>query len=238
MNDHKFCFIICTNNDLILGEALHYIDHLEIPDGYEVDLLTVNDAPSMTEGYNEAMASSDAKYKIYMHQDVFILNKNILSDLLTIFHADPQIGLIGVVGYEIIPSGGVMWWGERLGNLYATNINECLKKYHDPFYYVAEVDGLFMATSHDLPWNTSLLKDWDFYDAFQCINFLEHGYKIAAPVQMQKEPWCMHDDGEVLNLSNYNRYRHIFMEVYKKYLGKHWSEIINESHPIPPDILP
>ncbi len=76
MNDHKFCFIICTNNDLLLGEALHYIDHLEIPDGYEVDLLTVNDASSMTEGYNEAMTTSDAKYKIYMHQDVFILNCN------------------------------------------------------------------------------------------------------------------------------------------------------------------
>ena len=73
MNDHKFCFIICSNNDLLLGEALHYIDQLNIPDEYEVDLLTVKDAASITEGYNEAMLSSDAKYKIYMHQDVFIL---------------------------------------------------------------------------------------------------------------------------------------------------------------------
>ena len=71
MNDHKFCFIICTNNDLYLNECLHYIDHLVIPEGYEVDVLTIQDAISITTGYNEGMHASDAKYKIYMHQDVF-----------------------------------------------------------------------------------------------------------------------------------------------------------------------
>ena len=237
MNDHKFCFIICSNNDLLLGEALHYIDQLNIPDEYEVDLLTVKDAASISEGYNEAMLSSDAKYKIYMHQDVFILNKDLLSDLLTIFHSDPQIGMIGVVGHETISPGGVMWHGDAIGKLYCTAIGERLSSCPEPFRYVAEIDGLFMATSQDLPWNTDLLKDWDFYDAFQSINFLEHGYRIAVPVRMQADPWCMHDDGEP-NFTKYNSYRHIFMQIYQNYLGKHWSEIINNLPTIPPDSLP
>lgn len=238
MNDHKFCFIICTNDDLLLNEALHYMNHLNIPDGYEIDLLTITDAPSITEGYNEAMQSSDAKYKIYMHQDVFILNKNILSDLLAIFQSDPKIGLVGMVGYETISPGGVMWHGNSIGKLYCTVIGKHYFSCTDPFRYVAEIDGLFMATSYDLPWNTDLLKGWDFYDAFQSINFLEHGYKIAVPVQMQQSPWCIHDDGEALNLANYNKYRHIFIQTYEKYLGKHWTEIINACPTIPPDSLP
>lgn len=79
MNQNKFAFIICTNDTLLLEECLHYINHLIIPDGFEVDILTIPDAVSMTRGYSEAMQSSDARYKIYMHQDVFILNKYMLT---------------------------------------------------------------------------------------------------------------------------------------------------------------
>ncbi len=55
MNDRKFTFIFCTNDSLLLEESIHYINHLIVPDGYETDLLTVTDAASITEGYNEAM---------------------------------------------------------------------------------------------------------------------------------------------------------------------------------------
>ena len=60
------------------------MNHLIVPDGYVTDLLTIKEASSMTEGYCEAMSQTDAKYKIYMHQDVLILNRNIIKDLLFI----------------------------------------------------------------------------------------------------------------------------------------------------------
>ena len=41
MNDQSFCFIICSNNDLLLEECIHYINHLYVPSGYEIDLLTI-----------------------------------------------------------------------------------------------------------------------------------------------------------------------------------------------------
>lgn len=231
MNEHKFCFIICTNNDLLWEEAIHYINHIHIPEGYEIDILTITDADSMTKGYQEAMTASDAKYKIYMHQDVFILNKNILFDLLSIFQSDPKIGLIGMVGYDTVSPDGIMWHKKREGNLYQPHpqsVYPPLQQYQyslsqDGFSYVALVDGFFMATSHDLPWNTELLTGWDFYDAFQSMNFLQHEYKIAVP--HQTFPWCMHDDNKIVNLSNYNKYRHLFMKIYKNYLGKHYASI-------------
>ena len=109
INEHKFAFILCTNNDIYLQECLHYLNMLVIPEHYEVDILTIHDAASMTSGYNEGMSSTDAKYKIYMHQDVFIINRYFLFDILSIFQSDSSIGMIGMVGYPTISKNGIMW---------------------------------------------------------------------------------------------------------------------------------
>ena len=233
MNDHKFCFIICTNDDLYLSECIHYLQHLHIPEGYEIDLLTIHDAPCMTQGYNQAMEQTDAKYKIYMHQDVFILNRNFLGDILQIFKSDEQIGMIGMVGYENISADGLMWHGKRVGDLFKKQPDTPytpLSEYHysiqkEGYSFAAEIDGFLMATAYDIPWNTEEITGWDFYDAFHSMYFLDHGYKIAVP--NQSHPWCMHDDGVVLNMTNYNKYRKIFIENYGHHLGKHYSEILN-----------
>ena len=71
----KIAFIICTNNELFLNECISYLNELVVPEGYDTDLLAISDAVSMPSGYNEAMRASDADIKIYMHQDVFIINK-------------------------------------------------------------------------------------------------------------------------------------------------------------------
>lgn len=229
MNEKKFCFILCTNDDLMLSECIHYINHLYIPEGYELDLLTVADASSMTEGYNSAMAESDAKYKIYMHQDVFILNKNLLFDLLTIFESDSSIGMVGMIGYDTIASDGIMWHETRVGDLWQPNkAYPPLETYRfsldkDGISNAALIDGFFMATAYDLPWNTEDVTAWDFYDAYQSISFWLHQYKVIVPTQ--EHPWCLHDDDRFLNLTNYDTYRQKFMKRYKHLLGKRYTEI-------------
>ena len=62
MDEKKVCFIICSNDQLYTEECLYYINHLHIPDRYQVDALTVEGAVSMAAGYNEGMQASDAKY--------------------------------------------------------------------------------------------------------------------------------------------------------------------------------
>ncbi len=229
MNDHKFAFIICTNDALLLEECLHYIDHLVIPEGYETELFTITDAGCITQAYNEAMQASDAKYKIYMHQDVYILNKYILSDLLSIFSSAPQIGMVGMIGYEKVAPDGIMWHTDRTGSIYMRRpqtpypeLSGYRYNITDGYEYAAQIDGFFMATSHDLPWDADKLDGWDFYDAFQSIRFLLEGYQIAVPCQ--RHPWCMHDDNGILNLVNYDRYRQIFLQTYPQYLGKAYTD--------------
>lgn len=229
MNEKKFCFIMCANDDLMLSECIHYINHLNIPEGYELDLLTVADAPSMTEGYNNAMEESDAKYKIYMHQDVFILNKNLLYDLLTIFQSDPSIGMVGMVGYDTISSDGIMWHEPRIGNLWQPGKTyPPLETYRfslekDGISNTALIDGYFMATAYDLPWDTEDVKAWDFYDAYHSLAFWLHQYRVVVPTQ--KYPWCLHDDDHFLGLTNYDTYRQKFMKRYHHLLGKRYTEI-------------
>lgn len=227
---NKVAFLICTNDDQYMGECRYYIERLTVPEGYEIEILTNEGAESMCSGYNELMRASDATYKVYLHQDTFILNKEFINHIIRIFETDETIGMIGMVGYEKISDSGVMWKStKRLG---AVPMYGACKRYKDAdfdkfdledvrYEEVAVIDGFLMATCIDLPWDETTFDGWDFYDTDQSFNFREKGYKVVVPVQ--DKPWCVHDDGEYQTLWNYNRFREKFLN---KYCG---SELIKDS---------
>jgi hypothetical protein len=233
MNEKKVAFIICTNKEIYLEECLHYINNLEVPYGYETDVLSISGAACMTSGYNEGMRATDAKYKVYMHQDVFLTNRYFISDMLSIFESDSSIGMLGLVGYTTVSQNGIMWRilrdgpGELYGQKHAyQSADYNTYRYslsRDGITDVAIIDGLLMATAYDLEWDEDNLKDWHFYDAFQSMNFLMHGYKVAVPNQIL--PWFIHDDGKFLSYWGYNKYRRLFMDKYRMCLGKSGKEI-------------
>lgn len=217
LNDKKICFIICSNDDLYLRECLLYLQRLHIPEGFSTDLLTIADAPSMTEGYQAAMEESDARYKIYLHQDVFILYSYFLDSLIDIFRCVPRAGMIGMVGTPVFPEDFMMWTGRRVGNFYIRETPPCV--YQDYRYEmdhglheVDAIDGFLMATACDIPWRTDLLGGWNFYDVSQSFEFRRRGYKVLVPEQ--RLPWCLHDDGAILDLWDYDRDRRICMKEY------------------------
>ena len=115
----RFLFIICVNNDEIFSECQFYIDKLKVPPGYSKSVRVIRDARGMCQAYNSAMTEEPAKYRIYMHQDVSILNPYFLYDILEIFESDKKIGMIGMVGSKKLPPDAVVWHGERVGNLYS-----------------------------------------------------------------------------------------------------------------------
>lgn len=218
-NEKKICFIICTNNQQYLEECLLYIDMLIVPEGYEIEILTVEGAKSMTAGYNEGMNASNAKYKVYIHQDIFVLNKNMLHDMLNIFQSDETIGLMGMVGAKDLATDGVMWHVDRCGNMYRlADINEVIGRpieiITDHVQEVEVVDGMFIATQYDIPWREDLLDGWDFYDVSQCFEFRKAGYKIVIPPQ--KEPWVNHVCGAP-SFWKYNKYREIVVKEYPEF---------------------
>lgn len=191
------------------------MSRLHVPEGYEVEYRVVREAHSMTSGYQQAMESSDAKYKIYLHQDVFVVNPNVLYELLGIFQ-NLRIGMVGVIGSPRLPVHGVPWYGDRVGTIYTSNTITSgevqLPTFRGDYQEVEGVDGLFMATQYDIPWREDLFTRWDFYDLSQSQEFLGAGYQVVVPAM--DKPWVIHDDG-YLNLEHYYEERKIFLKEYK-----------------------
>lgn len=215
MDDKKICFIACVNNDKYEQEMLKYINHLEVPENYTVECMSIRGAKSMAAGYNEGMQSSDAKYKVYLHQDVFIVNPHFIRDMLHIF-ADESIGMIGMVGAPEMPENAIMWNAPRVGKIYYSAIYESKESeigwIEGTYCEVEAIDGLLMATQYDLAWREDLFHNWDFYDASQSQEFIRKGYKVVVP--NQEQAWCIHDDG-FYNLKSYYSSRKIFNAYYR-----------------------
>lgn len=224
MNENKICFIACVNDDEFFSECLMYIDRLVVPEGFEVDVLSINDAKSMTSGYNEGMEASDAKYKIYLHQDTFMMDIYFLQELIDIFTQNPDIGMVGAVGTPKMPQDACMWHSEEVWAIYRDKLQDLdrcgeLKPYGSyDLTSVEAIDGLLMATQYDIPWREDLFTDFDFYDASQSMEFIRKGYKVVVP--MMNKPICVHDDGTILNLINYDNNRKKFINEYKELFNR------------------
>lgn len=213
-------FVICVNNELYFEECRYYIEHLEVPEGYDIDVIGIWEADSMCAAYNLGMQSSDAKYKVYMHQDVFIRDSHFLEKTLRIFKEHPKTGMIGMIGGIGIPKNGVVYSAWNVGKV------DCREP--DLSYIllcganqgedktVDAVDGLLMMTQYDLPWREDLFSDFDFYDVSQAFEFRKAGYQIVVPYQ--EEPWVVHDCG-FAKLTNYDRNREICIREYPQFFN-------------------
>lgn len=210
------CFVMCTNNAQYEEEAIRYIQRLKVPEGYAVDLLTVKEAKSMTAGYNEAMQASDAKYKVYLHQDVFIINQNFLYDILKIFE-DKEVGMIGMIGSPRLPENKIPWYGFRSGKIICNHVTATEEYNADDvegeYQEVEAIDGLLMITQYDVPWRDDLFDKWDFYDISQSLEFRKKGYKVVVP--NMKMAWCIHDDGFNDLKFYYQERKKLINEYYK-----------------------
>jgi hypothetical protein len=228
MNDMKISFIYCTNDGMLYEESAAYIRSLSVLDGYEIELIPIVGASSMTAGYNEAMKRSDAKYKVYLHQDVFIIHSHFIYDMLSLFRSNANIGMLGVIGAKTIPASGI-WWesDDKVGKVYDSHQGSMQLILADEvsgeYEMVQVVDGLLMATQYDLPWREDLFQGWHFYDASQCMEFAKAGYAVAVP--KQEMPWCLHDSGITGTGLAFAVSRKLFCDTYVN------SNIDNKSKP-------
>lgn len=218
-NKLKISFIICVNNEIYFEECQYYIGRLHVPDGYEIDVLAIRDADSMCAAYNLGMQSSDAKYKIYLHQDVFIRNIDFLNDIIDIFQNDEKIGMIGMVGGNQMPKTGVTYRAWDTGTVDCRDPDMAYYMVFEPEVkqdaIVEAVDGLLMVTQYDIPWREDLFKYFDFYDVSQSFEMRKAGYQIFVPYQ--RIPWVIHDSS-FAKLNHYDEGRHICLKQYPEYL--------------------
>ena len=218
MNDNKIAFIICTNNQLYFNECCYYINRLLLPEGFERDVIGIEDAPSMCAGYNAGMQSSDAKYKVYLHHDVFIKEPKFIFYLLERFRSAPDVGMIGMVGGCGMPKTGVTYLAWNEGTVDCREPDFAYQLICDPVQQedcpVDAVDGLLMATQYDIAWREDLFVNFDFYDVSQSFEMRKAGYHIVVPYQ--KTPWVIHDSS-FAKLNYYDKNRKIALETYPEF---------------------
>lgn len=217
MNDKEIAFIICVNNEQYFEEACFYINRLHVPAGYHTDIISIREADSMCAAYNAAMESSMAKYKVYLHQDVFIRNEDFLFEILQIFENE-KIGMIGVMGGTCLPKNGVAFRSWNVGYLDCRDADMAYfmqgSRAQQEDRVVEAIDGLMMITQYDIPWREDLFEDFDFYDVSQSLEMRRAGYDVFVP--KQRLPWVIHDSS-FAKLKNYDKNRQICLREYPEF---------------------
>ena len=210
MDAKKIAFIIHRTNDQICMETIDALTQLEIPEDFEIELFPVTGAKKF-QAYNSAMNQSDAKYKIYLGENVTVLDKNILLDLLKVFQSNEQIGIIGISGaIEFSTHGICLNSAKRCGKIF-TNKEKTFNVWGEEknFVEVESVDGWFIATQYDLNWREDLFDDNYFGDSAQCLEFHRKGYKVFVLNQRSPQIWLRSD-----NVTVDDKARKIFLEEY------------------------
>lgn len=220
MQTKLITFIICVNNELYYEECTYYINRLLLPEGYDIDIIAIREADSMCAAYNAGMQSSDAKYKIYMHQDVMIRDIHFLEHIIELFTQNKNVGMIGMIGGTKMPKTGVTYRAWNVGMVdcrdpdmayFMAGAKDMKKK--DTI--VEAVDGLLIATQYDVPWREDLFNHFDFYDVSQSFEMRRAGYDILVPYQ--EKPWVIHDSS-FAKLTYYDEARKICLKEYPEYL--------------------
>lgn len=219
MNLTGIAFITCVNDEEMYKECIKFIDNLIVPEGFCIRKIAIRNAKSMASGYNEAMENNDCKYKVYLHQDTLIINRNFIIDFTKEFDDDNSIGMLGVIGTEKLLSDGVWWHGTKcFGKLYQSGSGIMLLDNHDTdellTRQVQAIDGLIMITQYDVKWKEDIFDGWHFYDISQCIEFYKAGYRVCIP--KQTTPWCIHACSIPQIDDKYQIYRNRFLEYYSK----------------------
>jgi hypothetical protein len=147
------------------------------------ELVVVEDAPSIAAAYNRGQAQTSQPVRVYVHHDVQILQPELRERLLE--RCAPDVGIVGVVGSRdrVVP-----WWsGSRLGSVIDARMGHLD---FGPGGPCAFLDGLLLATVHDLKWDETY-PGWHLYDHDICRQQLEAG----------RTNWCLDGGADLIRHS-------------------------------------
>ncbi len=218
-SDGDFAVITAVSDENMYVECLYYINHLHIPKNCQLTIHPIRNAASMTEAYNIGCNQTNAKYKIYIHQDTMLINQNLLYELLNIFKT-PSIGMVGVAGVQTMPKSFIWWESNGIDdyrNIYQDTVitreHTLTNPFSEPYKNVCVLDGVFLATQYDIPWREDLFDGWHYYDMSQSMEFQKKGYSVV--VANQSFPWCLHEQKCNKTLeSDFTKYQSIFQKEY------------------------
>lgn len=217
MNPNKICVVTVVNDESVYAEMCLYLKQLQVPKDFELEFIAIKNK-NIAQGYNQAMENSDAKYKIYLQSDVYIIFKEFIIKIIELFQNDLTIGMIGVTGIDKIPVyENLLAYQNKYGVILERNdssIEKIENKVSQKIYETVQLlQGLVMATQYDIAWREELFPESYFYDYAQSLEFIKKGYKVIIP--SHDTVWCLHDKPREIGSDGYNKYKKIFFEEYE-----------------------
>ena len=212
MNDKKIAVIAqCEANGV--SAIRPYIDAIDVPQGYAVELIEVPSGGNVADTYQRAMEQSDAKYKVYLSPGSILLRLNFFEEMLRIFTQDPAIGIIGLIGAKQLSTSGVlvqsMFIKGRL--VFSDDTGFFGEDIEGDMEEVMAVSGDLIATQYDIPWRRDLFHTDCFWAEAQCIEFRRVGYRTVVP--QQEAAWLLAGAKEI---SYDEASRNVFLDTYSK----------------------
>ena len=195
MNDRKIA-VIAQCDPSGVSAIRPYIDALDIPNGYEAELIEVRPDGNVADTYQRAMEASDAKYKIYLAPGSILLRLNFFEEMLRVFE-NPMIGAMGLVGTKQLSTTGLLAASPFIKGrlLYTDDRSFCGEDIGGATEEVMAVSGDLIATQYDIPWRSDLFHSNCFYAEAQCIEFRRRGYRSVVP--HQDEAWLLSGTKEI-----------------------------------------
>ncbi len=110
--EKEIAYIICTTSKRYADEVLLYLQCQILDPGFTSSVYFIKNARSAFSGYQLVLGLSHAKYKIYMHQDLFMADRYFTKHLIRTLQTTPY-HMLGVTGTDRMPSTGRWWDSER-----------------------------------------------------------------------------------------------------------------------------
>lgn len=221
--DEKLIELVLLLGDEERGEQLQQAAQgLVMPHGFRCHVTRAHIDGQLAPGCNQALAHSQAKYKVFLTDNVArIDNRTLFLDLMQIFALEPQAGIVGLFGSTMPPGGDLLSAHRRVFGRYdrlldakKNLVESVLARNPLRLQEVSCLEPDVLATSLDLPWDEAVGNG--FLAAAQAARLRERGLK--AVVAEQKQPWVLYHQGGCAYQREqdaaYERERQVFASRY------------------------
>jgi len=177
--------------------CMESLRNMNWPDGYEAELFVITQDRPYAVQVNEIMTAADAKYKIYINDDLCLVHPQMIEEMLNLFQ-DDSIGMIGILGSTSLPvSGSVMDSPYKSGAVYIPSEKDLSELRFNETSEAADVRFLLpslFATQRDVPWDEAYEKQYYAVLAY-CRGMEESGVRIVVP--HPQEIWCTYQEKSI-----------------------------------------
>lgn len=190
-------FIICSTKSFI--QPL-FVKNIDEACSLKHEIILVDNSKndhSIFSAYNEGVKKAKYDYLCFIHEDIVFKSDNLGEIISYTFTNNPDVGLIGVVGSEVLTRTPFGWWSAgpdyKVGNVKQYPKSH-KRNYTIPPHYnsknepqlreVVACDGLFLCIRKELfrkmKWDDNTYSGFHCYDLDICMTIKQLGMKIVV----------------------------------------------------------